>query len=60
MRDHIVEGTIEAMKMKDEDENFLYDGILIEVGDSVTDTYQHITVQELKDMVTELSKFRKF
>ena len=59
-RDEIVNGTIEAMKMKDKKGNFLYDGILIEVGTSVTDTKQHITISELKEMVVKLNEFRKF
>lgn len=41
------------------DGEFLYHGILIEVGDSKTDTYQHLTVAEFKDLVDQLSKFRK-
>ena len=61
LRDKIVETTIDAMKMtvdKDNDD-FLYNGILIEAGTSETDTKQHISVDELKDLVTEVSKFRR-
>lgn len=58
MRDQIVEGTIKAMKMKLDEENYLYDGVLIEVGTSTTDTEQHITVAEYKGMVRDLSTFR--
>ncbi len=58
LRDHIVDGTIEAMKMKIGND-FLYTGILIEAGDSKTDTQQHITIDELRYLVNELSKFRK-
>lgn len=58
-RDEIVNGTIEAMKMKDSKGNFLYDGILIEVGTSVTDTNQHITIQELKNMIGKINEFRE-
>ncbi len=60
LRDRIVEITIEAMKMKCADGSDLYDGILIEVGTSITDTKQHITVDELKILVNELNKFREF
>ncbi len=58
MRNHIVSGIIEAMKIKVE-EKFLYDGILIEAGTSPTDADQHITISELNGLVQELSKFRK-
>jgi 3-deoxy-D-arabino-heptulosonate 7-phosphate (DAHP) synthase len=37
----------------------LYDGILIEAGTSKTDSEQHISIKELKELVKELSKFRK-
>jgi hypothetical protein len=57
-RDEILEGTIKAMNMKLNDEEYLYDGILIEAGTSVTDTDQHVTIAELKDMVKALSKTR--
>lgn len=58
LRDSIVRATVEAMQMKIDDENFLYDGILIEVGRSKTDTEQHITVKELKELCCQLAKFR--
>lgn len=58
LRDKIIHETIKAMQMKDDENKFLYDGILIEVGTSKTDTEQHITVAEFKDLVYELSKFR--
>ena len=58
MRDEIVAATIDAMKMKISDKAYLYDGILVEVGTSVTDTLQHITLKELEYMLKELSKFR--
>lgn len=58
LKDKIIEGTLEAMRLKVDGE-FLYHGILIEVGDSKTDTYQHLTVAEFKDLVDQLSKFRK-
>lgn len=59
MREDIVEATIEAMKMKIDEETFLYDGILVEAGTSQTDTEQHITLVELKDMIEKLSEFRE-
>ena len=59
LRDKIVEGTIEAMKMKIDDGNWLYDGILVEVGTSTTDTEQHITISELSNLIDEISKFRE-
>jgi hypothetical protein len=58
LRDQIVTLTIEAMKMKIDEETYLYDGILIEVGTAKCDTHQHISVQELKDMVEILGEFR--
>ena len=58
LRDSIVKGTIEAMKIKIDEDNFLYDGILIEAGHARTDTEQHITIKELQFMCNELVKFR--
>ncbi|MFP4290243.1 MAG: hypothetical protein ACLFQ0_01360 [Cyclobacteriaceae bacterium] len=58
MRDQIVEKTVEAMKMKVSDDEYLYDGILIEVGTAKCDTHQHITVAELEDMAQQLAEFR--
>ncbi len=58
MREHIVDGIIDAMKLKI-DNDFLYDGVLIEAGTSPTDTDQHITIDELKILAKELSSFRK-
>lgn len=54
----IVDETIWAMKMMISKNEFLYDGILIEVGTSTTDQGQHITLEELKKLINELSKFR--
>lgn len=59
LRDKIVDGTIEAMKMKLDNGDWLYDGALIEVGTSTTDTEQHITINELSNIIDELSKFRE-
>ena len=58
MREEIVPAVIEAMKMKIADDQYLYDGILVEAGTSQTDTEQHITLQELGEMVTALARFR--
>jgi hypothetical protein len=46
------------MKMKINENEYLYDGILIETGRSKTDTEQHISVEELKILCKEISKFR--
>jgi 3-deoxy-D-arabino-heptulosonate 7-phosphate (DAHP) synthase len=58
LRDRIVEGTVEAMGIKSSDNSYLYDGILIEVGTSITDTAQHISVAELDELCWRLAKFR--
>lgn len=58
MRDHIVIAVVEAMKMKADNNTFLYDGVLVETGTSTTDTEQHITVDELRTLTSELAKFR--
>jgi hypothetical protein len=57
-RNEIVPAVIEAMKMTATDDEYLYDGILIEVGTSQTDTDQHISVKELEHLVTELARTR--
>ena len=59
LRDEIVQGTINAMKLKTSDGMNVYDGVLIEVGTSVTDTQQHITINELQDLCNRLSEFRE-
>lgn len=59
LRHTIVTGVIEAMKMKVDENTYLYDGILIEVGRSHTDTEQHITVKELDELCQELTQFRE-
>lgn len=58
LRDQIMEGTIEAMKMKVGNE-YLYNTILVESGTSETDTGQHLLVDELEIMLKEISKFRR-
>ena len=59
MRDQIVEKTVEAMQMKLDDEHYLYDGMLIEVGTAKCDTHQHISVDELQQLVDQLAEFRE-
>lgn len=58
MRDQIVQGTIDAMSIKMDDGSYLYDGILIEVGSSDTDTDQHLHIEELQRLCEELNEFR--
>jgi len=58
LRDKIVDLTVEAMKMKVSDDEFLYDGVLIEVGTAKCDTHQHITLPEFQDMLDQLAEFR--
>jgi 3-deoxy-D-arabino-heptulosonate 7-phosphate (DAHP) synthase len=58
LRDNIVEGTIKAMSLRLDENNYLYDGILIEVGTSETDKDQHITITELETLTQKLSSFR--
>ncbi len=58
MKEDIVPAVIEAMKMKVDDNEYLYDGILVEVGTSKTDTEQHITLKELEYLIKQLAQFR--
>ena len=58
-RDQIITETVKAMKMKINDQEYLYDGILIEVGTAKCDTDQHITVAELKGLVEQIAEFRE-
>lgn len=60
LRDGIVERTIDAMTMMVDGNSgeYLYTGILIEVGTSETDSKQHISVDELRLLVREISNFR--
>jgi hypothetical protein len=60
MRDTIVTETVRAMQLEVDDNTYLYDGILIEVGTAKCDTHQHITVDELRELVDRLSEFRTF
>ena len=59
MRDKIIEGSVEAMCMKLDNGSWLYDGLLIEVGTSTTDTGQHISLNGLSNLIDEISKFRE-
>ena len=58
MRDHILQGTLDAMLLTTRDGAFLYDGILIEAGTSPTDTAQHITLDELRLLTQQLIRTR--
>lgn len=59
MRHKIIDEIMLAMKMRIGDE-FLYDGILMEAGSSSpVDIGEHITIDELKQLVIDLSSFRK-
>jgi 3-deoxy-D-arabino-heptulosonate 7-phosphate (DAHP) synthase len=59
MRDEIVNQTIKAMQMMMPDgKEYLYDGVLIEVGTAKCDRHQHITVEELDELCQILSCFR--
>ncbi|MEI6327181.1 MAG: hypothetical protein WCO78_03625 [Candidatus Roizmanbacteria bacterium] len=59
LRDDIVRGSVEAMKMTTDTGEYVYDGLLIEAGTSTTDTDQHITHKELGDLCEQLSEFRE-
>lgn len=59
LRDKITETTINAMELKLNRDQYLYDGILIEVGNSETDTDQHISIKELQYLAEKLSSFRE-
>lgn len=59
MRDQIVEETVKVMQMKISDTEYLYDGILIEVGTAKCDTHQHISVAELREMTERLAEVRQ-
>ncbi len=58
LRDKIVEETISAMQIKISDDEYLYDGVLIEVGTSKTDTDQHISLDDFRYLIKELAVFR--
>lgn len=58
MKQNIVPAVLEAMNMQISPTQYLYDGILVEVGTSQTDTEQHITLSELEYLIEHLAKFR--
>jgi tryptophan synthase alpha subunit len=58
MRDQIVEESIDALRMTAGSKP-LYDGLLIEAGNSDTDTDQHITIPELAELVDQIQKYRE-
>lgn len=58
-RDEILDFTIDSMKMKMRSGASLYDGVLIEVGTAKSDTKQHITLDELEELVRKVSDFRQ-
>lgn len=57
-RAEILKATIQAMLMKNSRNGWLYDGALIEAGNSTTDASQHITVDEVVILASELAQFR--
>ncbi len=59
MRQDIVPATIEAMRLRISEDQYLYDGILIEVGRSQTDTEQHISISDFKQMCERIFEFRE-
>ena len=59
MREHIPQAVIDCLKMKISDDEYLYDGILIEAGTAECDAEQHITIDELQWIVAEVSLFRE-
>jgi 3-deoxy-D-arabino-heptulosonate 7-phosphate (DAHP) synthase len=58
MKFQIVPQTILAMQMKTNNGQFLYDGLLIEVGTSQSDTGQHLSLDELDFLIHEIARFR--
>jgi len=58
LRAEIPQAIVDAMKINIDATTALYDGAMVEVGDSKTDTEQHITVAELRWVINEISKIR--
>jgi len=58
LRDSIVQKTIEAMHIKMQSGQYLYDGILVEVGTAKSDTAQHLTLEELHTLCQRIAEFR--
>ncbi|MEA3357402.1 MAG: hypothetical protein U9Q67_03110, partial [Patescibacteria group bacterium] len=59
LKGRIIDETLQALALVVQNE-FLYDGLLIEVGDSRTDSAQHISIADLTNLCQRLSLFRKF
>ncbi|GAB4143276.1 MAG: hypothetical protein OHK0017_00470 [Patescibacteria group bacterium] len=55
----IIQETVKAMQIKLPNGSYLYDGVLIEVGTSKSDTDQHISITELDDLCQKLSQVRE-
>ena len=60
LRNQIVEETVVALKRTTSNGDYLYDGLLIEVGTSTTDTDQHISIDELSELCDMIATFRDF
>lgn len=58
LRSIIAKETIRAMKIMVDVKHYLYDGILIEVGNSSTDKNQHIGIREFEELCNNLAGFR--
>lgn len=59
LRDEIVQRTLEVLEMRAPgEEEYLYSGILIEVGNSQTDTGQHISIIELRELIAGIRRQR--
>jgi hypothetical protein len=54
MRNNIVKTSIDCLKKKINNE-YIYDGLLLEVGESYTDTDQHIKKEELQKILSSIS-----
>lgn len=59
LRHEIPNAIIEALQIKIDEQEYLYDGILVETGFSITDNDQHISVSELKNVLQEVHLFRE-
>lgn len=58
LKHRIVEETLAALTRTTSSGAYVYDGLLLEVGDSVTDTEQHITIEELRELAARIATFR--
>ncbi|MGL4759248.1 MAG: hypothetical protein ACRCXZ_07975 [Patescibacteria group bacterium] len=62
MRDDIVDFTIEALKMENDDGSPIYDGVLMEVASQEyvsCDTEQHISLPEFEEFLNRVAEFRE-